>query len=139
VYGGHWADHTQPYPGIPDVLDALTSRGIRMAVLTNKMDQFAKEMTAALLSAWEFAEVLGAQASLPPKPDPAGAHLIAQRLGLEEQSFLYLGDSTIDMQTAIHAGMFPAGALWGFQSAGALRAAGARELLQEPGELLKLL
>jgi len=138
-YGKHWADHTRPYPGIPDVLDVLTRRGIRMAVLSNKMDRFAKEMVAALLNTWEFAEVLGAHAALPAKPDPAGAHLIAQRLGIEEQAFLYLGDSHIDMQTAHNAGMVPVGALWGFQSADALRAAGARELLQEPAELLNLI
>jgi phosphoglycolate phosphatase len=110
-----------------------------MAVLSNKMDRFTREIVAALLGDWKFAEVIGAQEALPAKPDPAGARLIAQRLGIEEQAFLYLGDSTIDMQTAGSAGMFPVGALWGFQSAGALRAAGARELLQAPAELLKLI
>jgi len=138
-YGNHWADHTRPYPGIPEVLDALSSRKTPMAVLSNKMDRFTREIVAALLGDWKFAEVIGAQEALPAKPDPAGARLIAQRLGIEEQAFLYLGDSTIDMQTAVSAGMFPLGALWGFQSAGALRAAGARELLQEPAELLKLI
>jgi phosphoglycolate phosphatase len=110
-----------------------------MAVLSNKMDRFTREIVAALLGDWKFAEVIGAQKALPAKPDPAGACLIAQRLGIEEQAFLYLGDSNIDMQTAVSAGMFPVGALWGFQSAGALRAAGAQELLQEPAELLKLI
>ena len=138
-YGAHWADHTRPYPGIPAVLDALSSREIPMAVLSNKMDRFTREIVAALLGDWKFAEVIGAQEAIPAKPDPAGARLIAQRLGIEEQAFLYLGDSNIDMQTAVSAGMFPVGALWGFQSAGALRAAGARELIQEPAELLKLI
>jgi phosphoglycolate phosphatase len=139
TYGNHWADHTRPYPGIPKVLDALSSRAIPMAVLSNKIDRFTREIVAALLGDWKFAAVIGAQEALPAKPDPMGARLIAQRLGIEEQAFLYLGDSAIDMQTAVSAGMFPVGALWGFQSAGALRTAGARKLIQEPAELLKLI
>jgi len=138
-YGKHWADHTRPYPGIPEVLDVLTRRGIRMAVLSNKMDRFTKEIIATLLKEWEFAEVIGAQTALPPKPDPAGARLIARTLGIREEEFVYLGDSNIDMLTAVHAGMFPVGALWGFQSADELRAAGARVLIQEPEELLQLI
>jgi phosphoglycolate phosphatase len=138
-YAKHWADHTRPYPGITEVLDALTGKGIRMAVLSNKMDSFTKEMTATLFSSWAFAKVIGARPDFPSKPDPAGALLIARTLKIREEEFLYLGDSHIDMKTAVQAGMFPVGALWGFQSADALRAAGARVLLQEPGELLKLL
>lgn len=138
-YGKHWVDHTLPYPGITDLLDALTGKEIRMAVLSNKMERFTKEMIATLLSSWTFAEVIGASTSLPPKPDPSGALLIARTLGVREEEFLYLGDSNIDMKTAVQAGMFPVGALWGFQSADELRDAGARVLIQEPGDLLKLI
>jgi phosphoglycolate phosphatase len=138
-YGSHWADHTRPYPGIAEVLDELTRRDIRMAVLSNKMDRFAREIVAALLSRWTFAKVIGASDSIPPKPDPAGALLIARALDLRPEEILYLGDSHIDMKTAVQAGTFPVGALWGFQSAAELRAAGARVLIQKPGELLTLL
>ena len=138
-YGKHWADHTRPYPGITELLDTLTGKDIRMAVLSNKMDRFTKEMIAMLLSSWTFAEVIGARADFPSKPDPAGALLIARTLGIREEEFLYLGDSNIDMKTAVQAGMFPVGALWGFQSADELRVAGARVLIQEPNDLLKLI
>ena len=36
VYSQRWAEHTLPYPGIPELLDALTLSGVRMAILSNK-------------------------------------------------------------------------------------------------------
>ncbi len=137
-YGRRWSENTRPYSGIPELLDALTHRKVRMAVLSNKMHDFTKKMVAALLAAWQFDYVVGAQAALPQKPDPAGALLIAGKSGIRAEEFLYLGDSHIDMKTARSAGMYPAGALWGFQTADELIAGGARVLLKKPLELLEL-
>ncbi len=138
-YGRRWADHTKPYPEIPELLDALTGRKIKMAILSNKMDTFTKEMVKTLLGAWQFDEVLGALPSLPHKPDPAGALHISRRCGVKPEEFIYLGDSIIDIHTAHNAGMFPVGALWGFQTADQLRAAGAHTLIATPLQLLPLL
>jgi phosphoglycolate phosphatase len=76
---------------------------------------------------------------LPRKPDPAGAHRIAERLQLDPTAFVYLGDTGTDMQTAVAAGMFPVGALWGFRTADELSANGARLLIQQPLDLLPVL
>jgi phosphoglycolate phosphatase len=43
------------------------------------------------------------------------------------------------MQTAVNAGMYPVGALWGFQTADQLLAAGAQKLIAKPLEVLTLL
>ena len=137
-YGRRWAEHTRPYPEIPELLHALTARKVKMAVLSNKMDKFTREMVQTLLGAWQFEEVLGAQPSIPQKPDPAGALLISRQCGVLPEEFLYLGDSNTDMQTAVNAGMYPVGALWGFQTADQLLAAGAQKLIAKPLELLTL-
>jgi len=52
---------------------------------------------------------------------------------------LYLGDSAVDMQTAVAAGMFPTGVLWGFRSAKELNDSGAKALIERPLEVLSLL
>ena len=111
-YAQHWAATTRPYDGIPALLDTLTTRGIPMAVLSNKPDEFTKLCVAKLLPKWKFAAVLGAGTSLPMKPDPAGAREIARRLSVAPGEVVYLGDTNTDMQTAVAAGMFPVGALW---------------------------
>jgi phosphoglycolate phosphatase len=138
-YGRRWAEHTRPYPEIPELLHALTVRKFKMAVLSNKMDSFTRDMVKNLLADWQFEEVLGAQPSIPRKPDPTGALLISRQCGVRPEEFLYLGDSNTDMQTAVNAGMYPVGALWGFQSADQLLAAGAQKLIAKPLELLTLL
>ena len=61
---------------------------------------------------------------------------IAQQLGIQPTEFLYLGDSDIDMRTAIGAGMYPVGALWGFRSAEELLSSGAKALIEHPNDLL---
>jgi phosphoglycolate phosphatase len=129
---------TAPYPGIPELLDALAARQIKMAVLSNKPDAPTRLLVEELLPRWRFDAVVGESPKTPRKPDPAGALAIARSLGLEPQHFLFLGDTGIDMRTATAAGMHPVGALWGFRAAGELLAAGARDLIHDPREILPL-
>jgi phosphoglycolate phosphatase len=138
-YLQHWTDHTRPYPGIPELLNSLTARGIRMAVLSNKPHNFTVLNISKLLSPWHFEAVLGATSSLPKKPDCTSALQIARQMEIAPADFLYLGDSDIDMQTATNACMYPVGALWGFRTAEELKSAGAKTLVREPLELLDLL
>ena len=50
-----------------------------------------------------------------------------------------MGDTDTDMQTAVAAGMFPVGALWGFRTAGELTANGAQALAERPIDLLVMI
>jgi len=136
-YGRRWHEKTRLYKGIPQLLTALQESGLRLTILSNKPDDFTKNCVKYFLSRWSFAAVEGAKSGVPKKPDPAGALTIAQALKLEPEEFLYLGDTNTDMQTASSAGMYPAGALWGFRTAPELKNSGAKLLLKSPEELLK--
>jgi phosphoglycolate phosphatase len=138
-YAQRWAVKSRPYAGNPELLDALVARGTAMAVLSNKPEEFTQLCVARLLPQWSFPVVVGARAGLPRKPDPTGAREVVHRLGVAPVEVLYLGDTNTDMQTALAAGLFPVGALWGFRTADELRAAGARVLLKKPQDLLGLL
>jgi phosphoglycolate phosphatase len=138
-YGWSWNVKTRPYEGIPEMLDALTERGLKIAVLSNKQHEFTKRCVADLLPNWTFGVVLGQRDAVNRKPDPAGAVEVAERLHIPPAEFLYLGDSAIDMRTAIAAGMFPVGVLWGFRSAEELKEGGAQALIERPLEILNLL
>ena len=135
-YAARWAEKTRPYPGIPELLDDLARRGVPMAVLSNKPDEFTQLCVARLLSGWRFQAVQGATPDLPRKPDPRGARAIAERLGIAPANVLYLGDTNTDVWTAIAAGMFPVGALWGFRTAEELLAAGAAALARSPADIM---
>lgn len=139
IYELNWNVKTRPYPGIPELLDALTARGLRMAVLSNKLHDFAVKAVEEFLAGWRFELILGERPSVPRKPDPSSALEIAGRLAIEPADFLYLGDTATDMKTATGAGMFAVGALWGFRDSGELIASGAAKIISKPVELLELL
>ncbi len=138
-YGRRWSNETRPYEGVAELLDAVAGRKLPMAILSNKPDKFAKLCVGKLLPRWQFATVLGASASLPRKPDPAGPLQAAAQLGLDPAKIVYLGDTGTDMQTAVAAGMFPVGALWGFRQADELTEHGAQVLIGKPLDLLDVL
>ncbi|MFU8856440.1 MAG: HAD family hydrolase [Deferrisomatales bacterium] len=130
---------TRPYPGIPELLDALAERGLPFGILSNKPHDATVAVTKLLLPRWRFAAVLGARADVPKKPDPAGALEVADILGLTPREVLYLGDTPTDMRTARSAGMQAVGVLWGFRPAQELREGGASILVERPRDVLGLL
>lgn len=138
-YARSWNVRTRPYPGIEPMLDEVHSRGLRLAVLSNKPHDFTVKCVEHYLSRWPFAAVLGATSDFAHKPDPGSALHIAQQLEIPPQEFIYLGDTATDMQTAVNAGMYPAGVLWGFRLEQELRDSGAKSLLAEPRDLVNLL
>jgi phosphoglycolate phosphatase len=138
-YARNWRQHTKPYPGIPELLDAVSERGLKMSILSNKPDSFTKEFVAELLPHWRFERVFGRRANVPKKPDPTSTLDIAQSMATAPSEMLFVGDSAVDMQTAIAAGMFPVGVLWGFRPRSELEAGGAEVIIARPDELLQLL
>jgi phosphoglycolate phosphatase len=138
-YSQSWNIKTKPYNGIPEMLDAVAARGLKMAILSNKPHDFTKYCVAELLPDWKFEMVLGQRDGIPRKPDPMGALEIADYFQLPVSEILYLGDTAVDMQTAIAAQMFPVGVLWGFRPREELQQSGARVLLSQPSELLSFL
>ncbi len=127
------------YQGIPELLDQLTARDIKMAILSNKAQVLTEKTVDMLLSSWKFEVVFGQRDNVPRKPDPAGAYEIAETLDILPSRFIYLGDTAVDMKTSIAAGMFPAGALWGFREKKELLENGAQALIQNPLDILDLL
>jgi phosphoglycolate phosphatase len=138
-YARTWNVQTRPYPGVTEMLDGLTARGLRMAVLSNKPDAFTQLCVRQLLPRWNFEVVLGASEAFPPKPDPASALEIARRLEVSAAECLYAGDSGVDMETARGAGMFAVGVLWGFRGAAELTESGAQVLIEQPAQIVDLL
>jgi phosphoglycolate phosphatase len=138
-YEKNWNITTSLYPGVSEMLDLIQSSGLKMAILSNKPHEFTRYCVDEFLSVWRFESVMGHNALIPHKPDPAGAFMIAGQLGVDPKEFLYLGDTGVDMQTASASGMFPVGALWGFRSSDELTANGAKALVNHPVEVAGLI
>jgi phosphoglycolate phosphatase len=138
VYAENWNAKTKVYRGIDTLLNGLQKNEVPMNVLSNKPHDFTRLCVGEFLGQWTFAHVLGNRAGLAKKPDPAGALEIAENLGLAPSEIVYVGDTATDMRTAVNAGMYPVGALWGFRTAEELKLSGAARLAERPEEVLEL-
>lgn len=139
AYRKCWDQQTLPYKDIPELLDALNDRQLKLTVLSNKPNEFTILMVEKLLADWKFEMVLGQRQGVPRKPDPAGMLEICQKLEIPADKFLYLGDTATDMKTAVAAGCFPVGVLWGFRTEEELRDNGASAIVKTPLDVLDLL
>jgi len=139
VYRNNCINKTKPYDGITQLLDGLVSRNMKLNVFSNKADELAKKIVLTLLPNWNFEVISGLTDEAHKKPDPIGALLISKKIGIQPENIIYVGDSGIDMQTANNAGMYAAGALWGFQTEEELISNGAEYLLKHPMDLFQIL
>lgn len=137
-YTDTWHDKTRPYAGMVETLHELRSRGLKLAVLSNKPDHFTKLCCTHFFPDVPFDPVLGARSGVPRKPDPHGALEICEQLQVRPEDCAYIGDSGIDMETAVRARMLPVGVRWGFRGEAELREHGAKELVSHPDDLVCL-
>lgn len=123
-----------PYPGIPELLDELTRRGVRLGVVSNKPHAFSVKIIETMYARWSFVRVEGYKEDVPRKPDPTGALSIAAAMDLPPGEIALVGDSSVDIETARNAGMIPIGVSWGFRGPDELT--GAVCVIDHPRELL---
>jgi phosphoglycolate phosphatase len=139
IYTARAVVKTRAYPGVFELVRALRTRGLALAVLSNKPHDLTGIVIDHYFGSDSFDAVLGASPDLPRKPDPTAALAIADRLGVPPGGFLYVGDTDTDMRTAVAAGMYPVGAAWGFRPVAELTASGACFIAREPGDVLRIL
>lgn len=137
-YEAHLVERTHPYQGISAVIEAFHSRGVRMAVLSNKYQAAADRLVSHYFSG-QMVLTQGEISGVPRKPDPTSTRQILSMLSVQPDEVLYIGDSDIDMQTATAAGVTAVGALWGFRNRESLLAAGAEHIAERPEDLIQLL
>ena len=133
-YAAAMTARTAPYDGIVAVLDALDAARVPMAVLSNKSHEATVPLCDAIFPR-RFVRVYGERAGIPRKPDPAAALAIAAELRVAPGDVAFVGDSHIDVETALRAGMHAIGAAWGFRGADELRAAGAHVIAASAHDL----
>ena len=137
-YGTHQRDRTVPYDGIPAILMALRDRGLRLAVYSNKADEFSRSLAEHFFPG-TFDAVLGKRPGVPGKPDPAGLRLLLAELGTTPKESVLVGDGETDVRSARNAGLRCVAVTWGFRDRETLEKEGPDVLAASPQELLTLL
>ena len=153
-YNEHNCDYTHPYDGIPEVLATLKARGHMLAVASNKY-QAATEKIVRHFFPGMFDLILGEREGVPRKPDPqivfdilhhlsGAAALTAERsnsasVPTAKRSILYLGDSLVDRDTALHANVPFVACSWGFVPRARLVEEGVPTIIDHPADILNYL
>ena len=136
VFGENCTYHVAPYAGIPEALEELKDRGIRLAVLSNKPHQQTLDVVETFFGKELFDYVQGQMDGIPRKPDPAGIHYILKNMQIPESECLYVGDSEVDIETGKNAGLKTISVTWGFRSEQELREADPEHMIAKPADLL---
>ncbi len=134
-YRGNMQNKTAPYAGIDQMLRALHEAGLKMAVVSNKSDEFTKALVAQLFGE-HIKTAVGQVDSRARKPAPDGVFYALELLGSDPQNAVYVGDSEVDALTAKNAGLPCIGCLWGFRDRETLTKAGVSVMIDAPAELL---
>ncbi len=117
LYAANICRHSQPFPGILDLLDALEARGLQWGVVTNKPARFTEPLMSMLDLAERAACIVSGDTCPQPKPHPAPMLAAAELCGTDPAHCLYLGDAERDIEAARAAGMPALVAAWGYLDA----------------------
>jgi phosphoglycolate phosphatase len=122
-YEAHCGTRSRAYDSVKQTLRALSTDGVKLAVVSNKEGRFAREVLAAhdLL---DFFDLLICGDSLPAKkPDPLPIRHCMERLGVMPARTLMIGDSEIDVAAARNAGVAVWAVTHGYADAESVRSA----------------
>lgn len=131
--------HTKPYTGIIPLLQELKSLGYLISVASNKYHEAVIPLMQQYFPDISFDLVLGHRAGHPAKPDPAIVLDSIETLGVNKQNCFYVGDSSVDMDTANNASVTAIGVTWGFRDEDELKEHGAQYIIHRPQELLGII
>ncbi len=138
AYAKHYLEKTCVYAGLPELLASLKEKGVRLSVYSNKMAEYVVKICKKLYGEETF-EVLMGPDGITPKPDPMGALIAAEKMGVSPAEVAYVGDSVTDMKTGLAAGMHTIGVSWGFTAREDLVSAGAHKIADTVDELYAIL
>jgi len=115
IYDQRLLNHTRPYEGVPEVLEAL-GRDAALAVLTNKPIAATRRILDGLALSRYFSPtaVIGGDGPFPRKPDPSALLHLAAQAAADPLDTIMVGDSAIDWRTAHAAGTRVCLARYGF-------------------------
>lgn len=135
-YKKNMENKTAPYPYITEMLSEIKAAGFKSAIVTNKADFAAQTLCKKFFG--EYIDVVvGSVPERRNKPYPDGVYYALERLNSKKEEAVFVGDSDVDIKTAINSGIYPIGVLWGFRDKKNLEDAGVKTFADTPQTLAK--
>lgn len=134
-YEKSYMNETKPYGGITNVLEMLQNRGVKIAVNSNKRNDYTVALIKKNFPKIDFIDCFGEREGIPKKPDPTSALELRNLMALKSNEIIYVGDSKTDILTAKNANMDSIGVLWGFRDEVELTAHQATYIARTPKDI----
>lgn len=137
IYSKNYHNKTKPYDGIMDLLKELKQHGIKIGINSNKPDAQVKELTQLYFSNYIDCETaIGEKDGIQRKPFPDIANEIIKTFNIQKENIIYIGDSEVDIETALNANLKCISVTWGFRNKKELKENGAKIIVDKPKEIL---
>ena len=114
-YLEHMSDTTAPFEGVISLLGDLRDKGIKIAVVSNKLHSAVEELCDSYFPDL-IDKAVGVSIEAERKPSPVNVIKTAEYFGADLSDCIYIGDSEVDVQTAHNAELKCIGVTWGFRT-----------------------
>lgn len=136
-YLQHMSDNTAPYEGVNELIAKLREKGIRTAVVSNKLHSAVVDLCKDYFEGIE--EAIGVSVEAERKPNPVNVIKVLDTFGITADECIYVGDSEVDVQTAHNADVKCIGVTWGFRDEAELIENGADFIAHNADEVFGLI
>jgi len=131
-------DNACAYDGMIQIVNALREYGYKLAVCTNKPDEAAVGMVESIYGKNVFDYILGAADNIAKKPSPDMANIILKALNVEAKDCVWIGDSSVDIESAKNIGCESIAVTWGYRSFESLSAESPSLIINSSKDILKI-
>ena len=137
-YQNNMYNKTKPYSGIKELLSYLKNKGIKIAVVSNKFDKAVKELCEKYFpSMIDIALGENIKEGIRKKPAPDTVYKVLEHFGMTSDEAIYIGDSEVDIKTALNSNLPCISVTWGFKNREFLIKNGAEIIVDSPNEIIK--
>ena len=137
-YKDHSAILTKPYDGIIELMKELKSKGIKIAVVSNKADFAVKTLMEDYFTGL-YDCAYGERSGVPRKPDPDGVFNAINEMGADVENAVYIGDSEVDVETAKYANLPCIAVTWGFRDKKVLESLNPEYIVDSTSDILRII
>ncbi len=137
-YLEHMSDTTAPYTNVMELLSKLRDKGIRIAVVSNKLHPAVEDLCESYFPGL-IDKAVGVSVEAERKPSPINVIKTAEYFGAKLEDCIYIGDSEVDVQTAHNANLQCIAITWGFRDRDCLMANGCDFIADTADEVYNLI
>lgn len=137
-YGEHLQDYTAPYPGMLNVLDTLRTKGYKLAIVSNKIQEGITPLNKEYFGD-RLPVAIGERPGLQRKPAPDMVLQALKELGSTQNESIYIGDSEVDVATAKNSGLLCIGVTWGFRDEQLHKDLGVKNIARKAEDIVTII